>query len=248
MSKALLVTGTDTDVGKTVAAALIAGGLRKRGLNIGVLKPAESDCKAGAGGELVAKDATLLTSLSGDASHISEIVPYRFEPAVAPSVAAAAENVEVDTDGIVDLINQRAKEVDLLIVEGAGGLLVPIVDNYTIADLAKEAELSTLVVVASKLGALNHSALTFESLRGRGIETIGYVFNNYLAEPSDELDAFKSNREVLRGIAEQYSIVEIGYLEKLPSAKEAGLKDFLENEQVTNLVDNILAYLKSRTG
>ncbi len=183
LQRSFLVTGTDTGVGKTTVACAIAAAAAVRGCSVGVLKPIETGCRPDARGVLIPEDAENLRYFSGCAESIDTICPYRFTDPLAPSVAAVRDGHDIQVEAIVDTIRDFRRRYDLTIVEGAGGLLVPIWKDTTFADLAEQAELPLLIVVGNRLGAINHAQLTAGWARAVGLETIGYVVNSLQSEP-----------------------------------------------------------------
>jgi dethiobiotin synthetase len=175
---ALLVTGTDTGVGKTFVACALAHALRARGRRVGVLKPVET----GVDGD--PEDARRLAEAAGDLAPLDELCPYRLRAPLAPAVAAERERVSIDLERIVALIERRARSVDRLLVEGAGGLLVPIVGTTTYLDLALRARLPLLLVAANRLGTVNHCALNARVAAAAGLEVTGFV----LSQPTPTTD------------------------------------------------------------
>lgn len=192
----LFITGTDTGVGKTFVARGIASALRARGRRVGVLKPVETGC----GGGLTRRpaDALALRAAAGSTLPLDCICPYQLDAPLAPDVAARLENVRIDPREIVAAFRIIDRKHDVTVVEGAGGLLVPIVDRYTMADLACDLDLPLLVVVDSKLGAINHTLLTLEAAAARGLRVRGYVLNH----PSAADEAAATNASVLRRCAD----------------------------------------------
>ena len=227
----ILITGTDTGVGKTLVSAAILKSCIEKGIEVGALKPVETGCEL-VDGELVASDVECLHSaLSGSLSR-EELIIEKFVSPVAPKVAAEYENRAIDWASLVSVARARADKYQRFLVEGAGGLLVPITGAKTYADLALECDLSVVIVFGSKLGAINHAALTFEVLRARGIKTLGYVFNS-LAPNNTEMQGIESaensNRALIAEVAAQYEIEELAYfpysgeqvrLEDLPKVAE----------------------------
>ncbi len=177
MGKGLLITGTDTGVGKTLVACGLASILRDLGYKIGVMKPAETGCEKRKG-NLFPQDAFYLKQASGSEEPLHRICPYSFSSPLAPSVAAERVGQEID----FSLVHQQYREIsnanDLTIVEGAGGLLVPLKSSSTYADLAIELKLPIAVVVANRLGALNHTLLTLEHASCLGLDILGYILND----------------------------------------------------------------------
>jgi len=194
LQRSFLVTGTDTGVGKTTVACAIAAAAAARGCRVGVLKPLETGCRPDPRGVLIPEDAENLRYFSGCRESIDAVCPYRFAEPLAPSVAALRDGHEIEVDAIVDRIKDFRRRFDLTIVEGAGGLLVPIWQDTTFADLADQAELPLLIVVGNKLGAINHAQLTAGWARAVGLETVGYVVNSL--QEKDDLAA-RTNIDVL---------------------------------------------------
>ena len=174
---AILVTGTDTGVGKTFVACAIGTALRGRGRRVGVLKPVET------GVTHEPEDATRLRAAAGDPSPLDDVCPYRLRAPLAPDVAARLEDVRIDLDRIVALIERRRQTVDVLLVEGAGGLLVPIVGRATWLDLAVRVGLPVLVVAANRLGTINHCALTIRVAQAAGLTVRGVVLSEPVPSP-----------------------------------------------------------------
>lgn len=200
----LFITGTDTGVGKTFVARGIASALRARGLRVGVLKPVETGCGAV---DRRPADALALRAAAGSTLSLDRICPYRLDAPLAPDVAARLEHVRIDPREIVAAFRTIDRNHDVTLVEGAGGLLVPVVDRYTMADLACDLDLPLLVVVDSKLGAINHTLLTLEAAAARGLAVRGYVLNH--AAPADEAAA--TNASVLKRCTDTPCLGEIDW-------------------------------------
>ncbi len=181
----LFVTGTDTGVGKTFVARGIASALRARSVRVGVMKPVETGC--GPGPVRRPADAIALQAAAGSALALDRICPYRLDAPLAPDVAARLANARIDPAVIITAFRAIEQAHDITLVEGAGGLLVPISGRYTMADLANDLDLPLLVVVDSKLGAINHTLLTLEAAATRGLAARGYVLNH--ASAADEAAA-----------------------------------------------------------
>lgn len=162
------VTGTDTGVGKTRVACGLAGAARARGLRVGVLKPAES----GDGG-----DALALKKASACPLPLELIRPYAFRAALAPAVAAAQEGKRVLMQPILKAFKAVSSISDFVLVEGAGGLLVPYGPGLDGASLAKAMGLPLLIVARRGLGTINHSLLTLEAARARGLRVAAVVLS-----------------------------------------------------------------------
>lgn len=177
----VLVTGTDTAIGKTWVACGLARALTDAGWIVAVRKPAESGCDL-VDGEPFPEDAAALRAAAGAAEPVEDICAVRLEEPLAPGIAAERAGVAIDVDGIVEDYRRRRADLDCLIVEGAGGLLVPFSSGVSYADLASRLDARLLVVTGAKLGAINHTLLTLEAARTRGLEVIGVVVNHFSAE------------------------------------------------------------------
>jgi dethiobiotin synthetase len=178
----LFITGTDTGVGKTFVTAALAAAFRRIGVDAGVMKPIETGCEP-LGDGLRAADAELLREASGVDDPLDLICPVRFEEPLAPWVAARRAGLEVDLQSIRDAFETLRSRHEVLLVEGAGGLAVPIMGDYLMADLAEELRAAALLVTRPNLGTLNHTLMTVELARSRGPLILGMVVNRYPASP-----------------------------------------------------------------
>ncbi len=176
---AIFVTGTDTGVGKTFVACAAAAALRARGLRVGVMKPVET------GVMREPEDALALRAAAGDPAPLDDVCPYRLRAPLAPAVAARLEGVTLDVERLIALVERRTRETDALLVEGAGGLLVPVVGRVTWAELAARLALPLLIVAANRLGTVNHCALTARVAAAAGLRMRGFVLSQP-APASDE--------------------------------------------------------------
>ncbi len=196
MSRGYFITGTDTGVGKTFVTSLMAKALTDEGIDTGVMKPVETGC-AVKKGILIPKDALMLKGSSGADDHIDIINPYRFSPPLAPNIAARLKGVEIDLNKIKDSYMALLKAHRVVLVEGAGGLLTPLSDNKTMADLALFLKLPLIIVVPSRIGVINHTLLTVEYARANGIPVKGIIVNNPIApkkDPSREYNRLEIER------------------------------------------------------
>lgn len=205
--RGVLITGTDTGVGKTFVACGLAAALAQRGTRVGVMKPVETGCKE-RDGALVPEDATRLKFFSGCEASIETICPCRFHAPRAPWVAALEEGREVDTSLLEKSYQSILAGHDLTLVEGAGGVMVPIRENFNFADLAREWGLSVLLVTTAKLGTLNHTLLSLEYLRNQEIRVLGYVMNIHEPTPPELVS---SNLNALERLAGEPFLGQIPY-------------------------------------
>ena len=190
MTRSLVVTGTDTGVGKTYVAAGIVRALRRRGVDVGVMKPVASGVVRG-----ISEDAVLLREAAGVRDSLQFINPIGLEPPLAPSVAARISKSPIDLRRVWFAYGTLAARHDCMVVEGVGGLLVPIKDRYPVAAMAKALGLPLVIVTRPTLGTINHTALTVHAARSHGLEVIGLILN-YSAKIRRGL-AERTNRRAL---------------------------------------------------
>lgn len=196
MGQAIFVTGTDTGVGKTFFTCGLARWLKSFGYSVGVMKPVETGCVV-RDGALYPEDGWRLKEASGCAEAIERICPYRLPDSLAPSIAAERAGVRMDIDRMLTALEEIKGAHEITLIEGAGGLMVPLVASYTFADFARVAKLPVIVVAANKLGVINHLLLSLEHASCKGLTLLGYVLNRISKEPSL---AAETNREVLLGL------------------------------------------------
>jgi dethiobiotin synthetase len=194
-ARGVFITGTDTGVGKTVVGCLVAAALRKLGVNVGVMKPVETGCLED-NGRLRALDAEALARAARVTDPPELVCPVRLREPMAPSIAAEIEGRSIELDEIRQAYDELSRRHDFLLVEGAGGITVPIVDGFDMADLARDLDLPVIVVARPSLGTLNHSTLTTEYARRRGLEVLGLVVSN-ASEPGHRSLVERTNLEVL---------------------------------------------------
>ncbi len=182
MTKGIFITGTDTGVGKTVVSATLALLLRMKGVNVGVMKPATSGCRE-ENGSLVSDDAMLLCRSAG-VPYSKDVAPYLLREPLAPSEAARLDGVRIDFAHVRDAYKRLAAAHDFMIVEGAGGLMVPLAGGLLVADLVRELDLPLLVVARPNLGTINHTVLTCFAAQQMKITVSGVIINNYPETPT----------------------------------------------------------------
>jgi dethiobiotin synthetase len=199
------VTATDTGVGKTFVTAGLAAALRARGRDVAVFKPVQS-------GALVADP-------SGDAALLGADCVYAFRAPLAPLVAARAEGRQIELEPILERAQKLEQEHEILLVEGAGGLLVPLSDDLDVAGLAAALDLPLLVVARAGLGTVNHTLLTIEAARARGLEIAGVVLNGDSDESTRDNPALIETRSGVSVLARIPRLADpsdaAGYLDDL---------------------------------
>ncbi|WP_029148077.1 dethiobiotin synthase [Methylophilus sp. 5] len=204
------VTGTDTSVGKTTVSVRLIQQLVAQGLTVIGMKPVASGC-AWVDGRWQNDDVLQLTAASNVSAPPELINPYCFAPAIAPHIAAAQAGVEIDFKVIQTAYTQLTAMADVVIVEGAGGLLVPLSGSQTIADLIQALNLPALVVVGMRLGCINHALLTVQLLKQRGIDFCGWVANSI--DPQMSLP--QENLQSLIERLQQPPLLEVPFQESL---------------------------------
>lgn len=207
-TRGFFITGTGTEVGKTYVAAAIAREMTSRGIRLGVYKPVASDCD---GEKLQSEDALELWQAAGQPRTLEDVCPQRFRAAVAPNVAARMEGQRVDSDLLRIGVAPWLSASDLVLVEGAGGLMSPLSDDDYNADLAADLGLPLVVVAANRLGVINDTLQTVitASVWGEGLEVAGVVLNQASEAPGDE--SLATNADQLREHLRAPLLGEIGY-------------------------------------
>jgi dethiobiotin synthetase len=170
----LFITGTDTGVGKTLVGAALARILSLGGLDVAVMKPVESGV---ADPRELGEDGRLLRWASRTREQVAHITPYRLREPVAPALAACRDGVEIDWPRLLDSARELRARHAFVLLEGAGGLLVPLAGSRLVADMAKDLDWPLLVVARPDLGTINHTLLTLEAARARGLAVAGWVIS-----------------------------------------------------------------------
>jgi dethiobiotin synthetase len=178
--RGVFVTGTDTEVGKTIVAAAITAAAAARGMTVAAFKPVVTGLD-----EPVVdwpRDHELLASVSNAGQSPSEVAPYTFGPAVSPHLADAER--EIDSEMLVSKAHAQAERADALVVEGVGGLLVPLTNDYLVRDFAGELSLPVVIAARPSLGTISHSLLTIEAARAVALRIQAVVLTPWPDEPS----------------------------------------------------------------
>lgn len=231
-SPGLFITATDTAVGKTVTTCAIAAALRKQrpDIRVGVSKPYASDCRLDREG-LVNEDAEALAHFANSHHPLATINPVRFRQPLAPGVAAALKGVDVDLEALRHGMQTVAADADITLVEGAGGLLVPIDPNHaklTMLDFAAAVGYPVIVVTRSLLGTLNHTAMTVELLRRRGLSISGIVMNGYDSDLEGSDPSIRTNRQWIEKMTDAKVVAVLPrFKDELVQPQRAILEDAL---------------------
>ena len=192
----VFVTGTGTEVGKTVVAAVIGRSWAAGGARVAVFKPAVSglDEHRGGGDPSRLSDQALLRLAAGSIQSDDEIAPYRYGPPVSPHLGAELAGETIERERLLSAARAAGDGADFLVCEGVGGLLVPLTLGYLVRDLARELALPIVIASEPGLGTINHTLMTVECARAVGLEVAAVVLTPWSAEP-DVVEA--SNREAI---------------------------------------------------
>jgi dethiobiotin synthetase len=185
LGAAILITGTGLGVGKTFVTAGIARALRGRGVDVGVMKPVEVGWDSETDGEWPF-DADALRQAAGVDDPREDVIPYIFKPFVSPQVAAHLEKRPIEMNVIHSALHRLREKHEVVLVEGVGGLAVPLDEGIDLATMAEHCGLPVLVVARAHLGTLNDTFLTVHYARSRGLDVIGVVTNLYDSSVEDE--------------------------------------------------------------
>jgi len=212
----IFITGTDTEVGKTVTSTQLIRLLVDEGMKVAVMKPVASGAKKVAG-ILKNDDALSLMQASNLQVDYEMINPYVFESAIAPHIAAQSSGIEIELDNIQKKYLQLQKVSDVVVVEGVGGWYSPLSMHSTASDLAEALSLPVILVVGLRLGCLNHALLTVQAIRQSGLKFAGWIANHIDNE-------FSSGDETIKTL--QHYLHDISYLGTLPFYKKIENKHY----------------------
>lgn len=222
--KAIFIAGTDTGVGKTIVAGAMASAMRLRGLKVGVMKP------VACGGR---EDAEFLMAQAGICENIEDVNPVYLKLPLSPNIAAKIEKKIISKRKIKRAFGKLRAKYDYLIVEGCGGLLVPIDNKFYVLDLIPLLKAKTVLVSRSGLGAINHSLLSLEALRHRKIKPIGVIFNRL--QPGKLSVPEETNPSVVAEISSAPSLGMFPFVKRPCSADCLG-KAFLKHIDLNKIL------------
>jgi dethiobiotin synthetase len=229
-AKGFFITGTDTGVGKTVITVALIKAICRLGFTAGGMKPIESGCLQ-QGDVLVPSDGMFIKTIAHMEENIRQITPCCFKSPLAPLPASESEDISVDFEKINQAFADISGKYDAVIIEGIGGLLVPITRNYSVIDMAKKFNLPLIVVSRPSLGTINHTMLTVNYAIKEGLRVAGIIIN--YSQPPENTLAEATNPEIIKRISPVPVIGIFPYLTDMESAtieKAAG-----ENIDITIL-------------
>jgi dethiobiotin synthetase len=215
--RGFFVTGTGTEVGKTVVAAVIARSLAAAGARVAVFKPASSGLEDGS-----EPDHALLRRAAGSTQPDDEVTPHRYEEPVSPHLGAELAGEQIDPARLLAAARRASGRADLLVVEGVGGLLVPLTLGYLVRDFARDLGLPVVIAADPGLGTINHTLLTIEAARAVGLTPALVVLTPW---PSDPSVVERSNREAIARLGsvqvEPLPELDLGAPESWPTLRPA---------------------------
>jgi len=188
------ITGTDTEVGKTLVSGALILKLRAQGKQTIGFKPVVAGTYQSTDGKLLNEDLETLRIASQLAPDQVNLSPYILDMPVAPHLAAANKGIVLQLSTIMQSLHETQKHSDCLIIEGAGGLLIPLNDHENLGDLVQQIGLPVILVVGMKLGCINHALLTQEAIKARGLKIAGWIANSL----SSEMFLLKENIDTLQ--------------------------------------------------
>lgn len=226
--RGIFVTGTDTGVGKSLVAAALARFLVRKGIKVGVMKPVESGVDDVA---TLGQDGELLRWAANCDAPIDLISPCRLSEPLAPSLAAELAGTVIDIDGLVSDAKDLLERFDFVIIEGAGGIMVPLRDNFMVGDLARRIGLPLLTVCRPGLGTINHTLLTLQAARAWGLDPVGLMVNGMPESP---------------GLAEEHAPAMLAELGDIELWQVLGQVRGDERQKVEQLADQFDSNLMAR--
>ncbi len=198
--RGLFVTGTGTEVGKTVVAAVVAHGAARRGFRVAVFKPAVTGLD-----EPGTPDHEVIRAAAGSGQSDDEVAPYRYGPPVSPHLAADLAGEVIEPRSVQSAARAAADSGDYLVCEGVGGFLVPLTLGYLVRDFARHLGLPVAIAAAPGLGTINHTLLTVEAVRAVGLEVAAVVLTPW---PDQPVEIERSNREAIERLG-QVRVLEL---------------------------------------
>lgn len=211
------ITGTDTEIGKTVVTGLLAFGLHRLGVNCLPIKPIASGAVAH-NGALASEDVLFYQKLIDLEISPGNLSPVLLKRPASPHYAAQLEDCEIHPNKVIESVHALAKHRPFLLIEGIGGWQVPIVGGYCVSHLAAELRQPVIIVAANRLGVINHTLLTIKSVRSMGLSLAGVIFTRLT--PGGESDLLKNNIDTIADVGDVRIIGEVPYLEPALFEKE----------------------------
>ena len=236
-SKGLFITGTDTNVGKTVLTVALGLALQKQGLCPGVMKPTETG--VGPSSPEDKTDSSRLQSLLAVKHPRDVVTPYQFPAPLAPLAASRHSSQPIRFQWIMKCYQELSKSCDVLLVEGAGGVMVPLTDKQTMRELIAYLHLPCLVVCRPTLGAVNHTLLTLEALAHRKIQVFAIVLNQSTSLQASEREQhqIESTMQLIRELAHVSVVGPLPFEPLLTIDWRQGVMKLADNPSIMQLIE-----------
>ena len=220
------VTGTDTEVGKTLVSGALILKLRAQGIKVIGFKPVVAGTYRDVKGETLNEDLETLHIASGPSFNELSLCPYVLDQPAAPHLVAASQGLKLEMGVLTDAFQNIQRYADYVVVEGAGGLLIPLNDEEDLATFAKEIKLPIILVVGMKLGCINHALLTYEAIRARNLNLAGWVANAL----STEMPLLQENLQTLQA---RIDAPFLGLIPTLPKVLQKAINSPYSTEALT---------------
>jgi dethiobiotin synthetase len=233
--KGFFITGTDTEVGKTLIAGALILQLQSKGMKAVGYKPVAAGLRE-VNGNLINEDVQTLLMVSQQiAPHLgaNDICPFILKEAAAPHIVAEQNAIKLDMDAMIRQYQSLQDSFDAVIVEGAGGFLVPINEQSTLGDFAQAIQLPVILVVSIKLGCINHALLTAEAIARRGLKLNGWIANCIAADSGFNQQNITT---IDRMLQHQYQTKLLGIIPQLSTCMSLGLYSLENLQRATQLI------------
>jgi len=219
--KVIFITGIDTDIGKTIVTGLLAAYLKNKGVNVITQKVVQTGCSKFS--EDIQTHRKLMKIKTLDEDRLGLTCPYIFKYPASPNLASKIENKTIDIQKISDATDKLKKSYDSVLIEGAGGLFVPLNDQLNMIEYVKEKNYPVILVSSSKLGSINHTLLSLEALKQNNIKLLGIVYNKFFEK--EKLITEDSLCEIKKHMLKLYSMDTIKEIGKI-NLKRPEIEDF----------------------
>ena len=229
--KSLFITGTDTDVGKTVISAGLSRAISDQGIDIGVMKPfAAAELQSSS--DFQSEDTEILAKAARVSDSEDLLNPQFFPIPASPYTASKTLDMNVDVETVLEKFEELKKLHDMMLVEGMGGIMTPLLENYFVADLIRDMNLQSIIVIRSKIGTVNHTLLTSKICKDYNLPVKGIIINNFDSEgyPVEELkrDIEQLTKHKVLGVIPRLDSLDANDVSKT-IAKEINLQELLDN-------------------
>ena len=219
--KSYFITGTDTDVGKTIVTAGLAAAIQKKGIDIGIMKPFAAGTLQSVG--FKSKDTELLANAAKVNDPEDLVNPQFFHIPASPYTAAQNLGVDVDVQLVMNSFKQLSKIHDMMLIEGMGGIMTPILKNYFVTNLIREMNLDVILITRSRIGTINHTLMTCKMCVNNGIRIKGIIINNF------DIDGYPPT-ELKRDMEKLTTFPVLGIIPRLDNFEIDLLRNTIEKE------------------